>query len=303
MKLLSQNSANDYLIVSLEEQECRIQQFQSQNQQIHQLAAGNFNYQDEKQLAENFSLWCKQNNIRGIACRWNLSRTHYQTFNIDPPNVLAKEMDQAIKWQIKDLIEANIEQVLVSHYRPALPDAPNNQIVAVVVSKTLVETLIQVTLQAGLELESIDVEELTIGHALTPYLDDNKVVGFIGEDSTGLVFNFYNQGGLSFSRHKKGKFMPNNEELSLEQDRETEQEAFLLETQRTLDYVVSQIFRRPIDSILLQQNTESDQALADLINQITEIQVSLVAPTYQTNSSELLSPKLVDIGGMLRVGS
>lgn len=302
VKLLSQNTANDYLIVSLEEQECRIQQFHAQKDQINQVAAGTFSYQDESQLVENLTKWCKQNSARGIVCRWNLSRHHYQTFNVDPPNVLAKEMDEAIKWQVKDLIEANISQVLVSHYRPALPEGPNNQIVAVVVSKSLIETLIEATQKAGLELESIDVEELTIGHALHQFLDDEKVIGYIGEDSIGLVFNFYNQGGLSFSRHKKGRFLPGNDGFSLEQDLQSQQDAFLLETQRTLDYVVSQIFRRPIDTILLQHRSDSDEELANLINQITEIQVSLISPDYQTNASDLLPPNLVDIGCALRVG-
>ena len=75
---------------------------------------------------------------------------------------------------------------------------------------------------------------------------------------------------------------------------------FLLETQRTLDYVISQIFRRPLDAILLQQRSPKDQQLADTINQITDIPVHLIeAPMLEQPELPFL-PSLAEAGCALR---
>ena len=74
----------------------------------------------------------------------------------------------------------------------------------------------------------------------------------------------------------------NEEEFVLDDEQEAQEESFLLETQRTLDYVISQIFRRPLDAILLQQRSLNDQQLADTINQITDI------PEYRLREQTLV---------------
>jgi len=270
-----------------------------------QMAAGEFNYQDHDKLAELFLAWCKNSGVRGAECRWVLGRDLYQTYQTGTPNVLAKEMDEAIKWQIKDLLELPVDQALVTHYQPVDSSNQTDQLVAVATQKALIETLIDISHQAGVNLDSIDIEELVVGHALADYFSDEKIIGFIGEDSAGLVFNFYRSGGLSFTRHKKGRFMPNSQqqEFSLEQDKEAEQESFLLETQRTLDYVVSQIFRRPIDTLLLQKNSAADDQLAELIHQITELKVNLVTPSIVAKDAETLAPNLAEVGAVTKVGA
>ena len=65
-------------------------------------------------------------------------------------------------------------------------------------------------------------------------------------------------------------------------------------------YVVSQIFRRPIDNILLQNHFHDAHNLADIINQLTEIDVTLVQPEIHTEDPELLSPSLAEVGAAMR---
>ena len=305
MAIFSKKSVDKHLVVTLDEQSCRLQFFRQNGSALQQIASGEFSYQNTDELGQFFIAWLKENPCRDSICHWVLSRNLYQTYHVDRPNVLKKELDEAIKWQIKDLLDQGIDEVLVSHYQPTQAENQNNQLVAVATNKALVESIIEFTHNAGLTMASIDIEELTLGHALLPNLAENQIIGFIGEDKSGLVFNFYNEGGLAFTRHKKGRFMPNShhQEFTLEQDQEAQQESFLLETQRTLDYVVSQIFRRPIDGILLQQNSDADDELAEIINQITELQVTLVSPQVETNESDMLTPNLVDAGAALRVGN
>ena len=304
MNLFSKKKQDEILVITLDDNSCRLQHFKQAEGKLQHLASGQFNYTSHANYHDQLLNWCK--NLPGgpIACRIVLSRNLYQTHLVDPPNVLAKELAEALKWQIKDLIDQPIDKVLVTHYQPSMAESQNNQIIAVVTNRNMVEELIDSCRQAGLLLESIDIEELTLGHALLTYLDNDKIIGFIGEDNSGLVFNFYSKGGLVFSRHKKGRFLPNQqrEEFSLEQDNQAEQDSFLLETQRTLDYVVSQIFRRPIDKILLQQNSGDDDSLAVLIKQITELDVSLVTSVIEQTDPQLPPASLVEVGAAMAEG-
>ncbi|MET1255684.1 hypothetical protein [Aliikangiella maris] len=304
MKLFSKNKALEYVVVTITQQSYRIHHLKNQDNQLQQLAFGEFEYESIEALQKQFTRWIRKSQLKGLPCRWVLNRELYQTFQIDPPNVETKEMSEAIRWQIKDLIEQPLSDMLVSHYQPEFPEEQRSQLVAVVVEKALIEALIELTSDANLILEVIDIEELTMGHALQPYLAEEKVVGYIGEDKGGLMFSFYLGHALAFSRYKKGKHLPNTllEEFSLEEEKETLEESFLLEAQRTLDYVVSQIFRRPIDAILFHPTASEDNYLADILKQITEVEVILVSPEITQSNPEWPLPSLAESGCLFRQG-
>lgn len=283
MNLFKKKISDKILVASINGGQCRIQQFINQSGNLKQANITVFDYANLTELTLYFGQWCKSNQIKNTPCRWLLSHELYQSYLTDPPNVLEKEMTEALKWQIKDQLDLPVNEVLISHYKPNHPDPDNKQITAICVEKKLIEGLINVTQTTGLVLDSIEIEELAIGKALSSYLEPDKIVGYVGENNSGLVFNFYQNNQLVFSRYKKGLFIPSSatNEFSLESDSQDLEDAFLLETQRTLDYVISQIFRKPIDLILLQQNNQRRDTLAETINQIVETKVLLVKPNVE----------------------
>ena len=289
MKLFKQKGSENLIVASVDGQQCRTHYFSQQTGTLTQESNANFKYKNLDDLEDQVISRCKENRGKNADLRWLLSHELYQTYHTDAPNVLEKEMAEAIKWQIKDQLELPIDDILINYYRPNHPDPENTQVVAICVEKKLIERLISIAEAAGLTLNSIEIEELTLGHALINHLPENKIVGYIGENKSGLVFSFYQNNQLVFSRFKKGRFMPKAqvEEFVLEADatnashktpqEEAEEDAFLLETQRTLDYVISQLFRKPIDLILLQQNSDNSARLAETVNQLVETQVKLVS--------------------------
>ena len=303
MKLFNSKKQDNFVIASLEGQHCRIQHLKLQENQLIQLAAKTFLFTSLDQLMEEFVQVCREHSLKNGVCRWVLSRDHYQTHSLDRPKVTEKEMDTALKWQIKDLLEQPVDEVLVSHYQPMHPDKPEAQVVAVVVEKSLIIKLIEMSQAAGLEMDSIEIDELCIGNAFLEQLTPERITGFVGEDNSGLIFNFYNGQNLCFSRYKKGRFMPavrSEEDFVLDDEQEAQEESFLLETQRTLDYVISQIFRRPLDTILLQQRSANDLQLANTINQITEIPVQLIEAPMLEQPELPFIPTLAEAGCALR---
>ena len=304
MSIFNKTSHDELIVISIDGQHCRAQRFNKQAGTLTLTHADEFDYQNLEALEDNLHQWCKKNNIKNTICRWLLSYELYQTYHTDSPNVLDKEMPEALKWQIKDQLEFAVEDVLISYYRPNHPDPDNNQVVAVSVEKKLIDSLVALTKEIGLELNAIEIEELAIGHGLEPHLTAEKIVGYVGENRSGLVFNFYQANKLVFSRYKKGQYLPvkQEQEFSLDSDNQQQADAFLLETQRTLDYVISQLFRKPVDLILLQNKQGDSDSLAETINQLIETPVNLVAPDVNyAEQEEHLMTTLAEAGCAARM--
>jgi len=303
VKLFNKQKDSKILIASLQGQLCRVQLFDRTDSGLRQLAAMQLMFTEIEGLSSQFIKTIQKISAKGLNCRWMLNADHYQTHLIEAPKVTENEMREALKWQIKELVDKPVEDLLVSHYRPNHPDQSYNQINAVVVEKSLVESLIKLTDDADLELESIEIEELCIGNALIDNLDDKKIVGFVGENSAGLVFNFYNGNELCFSRHKKGRFIPrqpSESEFVLDDEVQEQEDSFLLETQRTLDYVISQIFRRPLDRLLLQKE-ETKENLAETMGQLTDTRVDWVESLVNSAEDCEFPPNLAETGCAKRV--
>lgn len=302
MKLFKKQQNSKKLIASLQGQQCRIQLFDNQNETLTQLHSNQFIFTDYSNLLTEFTAHVRKLSSGNTECRWVLGADHYQTHSVESPNVSDNELKEALKWQIKELLDKPVEEMLVSHYYPNHPDKAYNQVNAVAVEKNLVESIIQTTSDAGLTLDAIEIEELSIGNALLGQLETNKVVGFVGENEAGLIFNFYLDGELSFSRYKKGRFIPkqpDESELVLDDELQAQEDSFLLETQRTLDYVVSQIYRRPVDRLLLQKR-DTAVNLAETMGQITDTQVDWIESGVSLTKNSSFPPTLAEVGSAKR---
>jgi MSHA biogenesis protein MshI len=314
--LFKKTQSNHILVAAIDGKRCRLHYFKKTTNGLNQLQATSFDYANLDSLKTEFIQFCKTHNLKGEACHWLLSFELYQSFLAEAPKVEAKQMSQALPWHVKDQLDAPLETMLISHYKPNHPNTDNNQIAVISIDKNLVESIIAITESAGVDLKIIDIEELCLGHGLLSSFKQNKITGYIGENNAGLVFSFYQDQQLVFSRYKKGLFIPEalEQEFSLEQDLEHQaslstsnqqdlQDAVLLETQRTLDYVISQIFRKPVDTILFQQNPGKDHSLAESIAQLLEINVDLIQAECQTSLEQEIFPSLAEVGCALRVES
>ena len=281
---LSQQSNTKQTLISLSESEVRLFLVENQSNSITVIASYQSSYDSLESLQQECQQWFRSQKCRGLDCYWLLSRKLYSTLNIKPPQVPESELDDAIKWLIKDQIEQPLEAILVSHYLPYTQEQEPAKLTAVVAEKKLIEKLIELTDESGLQLISIGIDELAAANLFATLITDTKqpsekIVGFIDQDYQGLVYNFYVDHSLAFTRHIKGRFFPveNSTEFTLDSDSfEQQQDQFLLETQRTLDYCVSQVFRQPVDSLLLDgSKTKSDQ-LIKALEEVTELSVNRI---------------------------
>jgi len=279
-------SDNKQAIVSLCENEVKFCLIEKSSHSIELITAHKATYSNQETLHDECSKWFIENKCKGVNCHWLLSRKLYKTINIKPPEVPNSELATAVKWLIKDQIEQPLESILTTYYKPYYQDKEGEKLTVVIAEKQLIENLIDLSKESNLQLSSIQISELApVGALITrdklkPITNDpneNKITGFIDQDEQGLIYNFYVGSSFAFTRHIKGRFFPKNKEseFSLEDDnRQSQLDQFLLETQRTLDYCISQIFRKPVDTLILDANKINDPELITALEQITELPIT-----------------------------
>ena len=272
---INRQSDKQKIVISLSESDVRLLLLENSNDNVQVVSSKSVSYQSLDQLDTHCDQWLQQIGAKKLDCYWLLSRGLYKTIAVKPPKVPDSELDDAIKWLVKDQVEQPLDQLLVSHYQPVSSEESVKKLSAVVTDKTLIEKLIKITQVNHLNMVSISINELSAGNALSPKLELEKITGFVDQDQNGLIYNFYIGKELAFTRHIKGRFFPKPQEgpFSLESDAEEQLDRFLLETQRTLDYCISQVFRKPVDSLIVDSKKVFEDKTISSLEQITELPV------------------------------
>jgi len=286
---LNSQSDRQKVIISLTESDVRLFLLENSVNEFQVINSSFVSYQSLDQLDTLCNQWLQQIKAKRLDCHWLLSRSLYKTIAIKPPKVPDVELDNAIKWLVKDQVDQPLDKLLVSHYQPANSEQGVEKLSAVITDKALIEKLLEITHKNNLNIVSILIDELSAGNALAQELKPEKITGFIDQDKNGLIYNFYIGKELAFTRHIKGRFFPKPQDspFSLESDAEEQLDRFLLETQRTLDYCISQVFRRPVDSLIVDAAKVFGDKTISSLEQITELPV-------QNFSLKLSSSKDVD---------
>ena len=305
---LNSQSNRQKIIISLTKSDVRLFLLENSTNNFQIINSSFVSYQSLDQLDTLCNQWLQQVKAKNLDCHWLLSRSLYKTIAVKPPKVPDNELDNAIKWLVKDQVDQPLDNLLVSHYQPASSEQNVEKLSAVIADKTLIEKLLDITHINNLNIIGILIDELSAGNALTEKLEPKKITGFIDQDQDGLIYNFYIGKELAFTRHIKGRFFPNPHDgpFSLESDAEEQLDRFLLETQRTLDYCISQVFRKPVDSLIIDAAKVFDDKTISSLEQITELPVQSftleLSPDKDADSKEALnSLSISEAGTILKV--
>jgi MSHA biogenesis protein MshI len=272
------------VLISLNNSEVRLFLLENKAGELTTISSQAAEYSTSEQLESICTEWLTPLKAKGLSCDWLLSRSLYKTISVSPPKVPESELKQTIKWLVKDQIEESLDTVLVTYYKPFAVEREAQKLVAVTIDKEFTESLINISSNLNLNLNSIQIDELSPVNALSGLQDDQQISGLIDEDHQGLIFNFYVGRSLAFTRHIRGRFFPNQSQNSFSLDAENNEEQsdrFLLETQRTLDYCISQFFRSPVNRLTLNDNKVRDNNLVESLEQITELPVDRVELNQQ----------------------
>lgn len=255
----------------------------------------------EDSLTVSFKAAIAEINAKGADAYWILPSESYRLLTVERPSVPESEMTEAIRWQIKDQIDVPLEEAVITHFE--YPDnLPGGKRQFVVVARLdAVQRLIDLSLQSDLNLKAIDIQELSLGNLMTPWLQQGQNIALIAETPTGISVNCFNGNEFSFNRALPGVFLPRSNEpdtsasqnpdgdaeaeeaeFSLDVDigqhasDDTNNDQLLLEIQRTLDYYESQISRQAVTKVILPDFGQKTESLAEELNANLGLQVDIL---------------------------
>lgn len=221
----------------------------------------------------------------------------YQLFILDAMPVPDNELNQALSWRIKSLINYPITDAVIDYFTiPAKKAAPDNPMIgAVVTQKSWLKQLINIIESSGLALTTIDIPELSLRNLTSLYETDDK--------STALIYFTEKFVILNITRHKK-LYFSRRIELEADDNNGSRYEKLGLEVLRYFDYFQTQWrFAVPTRILIAYLNPETEnqaKSLSDYL--LTPVQTfSLKDIFFDEKSKNVIEHQyLIPFGSALR---
>ena len=208
--------------------------------------------------------------VKGL-CNLVLSSKQSQIAQVEKPNVPEEEIHDALKWQVKELVTIEPEDMIVDYYDLAVVNAGVERINVVCASKSELSSLVALADRHGFALSKITIEEFAFAQ-LIPYQDDACLL-LCQQPGEEMLILVVKQGQLYFQRRLRG--MANIAERSEAELTMGAIDSLSLEIQRSIDYFERQLKQAPVKSIQVLVPMKNEGFLARKLaeNATSEVQL------------------------------
>jgi MSHA biogenesis protein MshI len=184
---------------------------------------------------------------RGLPVVANLQHAAYSLVQLEAPELEPEELREAMRWRVRDLIDFPIEQAVIDivHLPPSRrPGAP--ALLYVVVAKAPeVDALAEMLIDAGLDIQAIDIVEMAIRN-LSLHLDQPaRPRAYLHLQPGQTVIEIADGSQVYLSRRVLQDVDAGADVALLE----AQMENLALEVQRSLDYFESQFAVGAVDML------------------------------------------------------
>ncbi len=237
--------------------------------------------------------------LAGVPCNLVLSAGDYQLLLAEAPKVPPEELTDAMRWRIRDLITYSIDEAIVDAAPLPADAGRGGQSMAFVVAmkQARIEPLVDLVNNAGLFLQTIDIEEMALRNLVQRLALEHRSIGIIKLRPGGGLVCMVRDGHLYLARRFD---LPYNAGLL----DDIPQEALALELQRSLDYFERQMGQTPPSSVYVGGENVSADKLTSVLRQSVAVPVTLLPLEAWFDSSvadeNILQLCMSAIGGALR---
>lgn len=166
-----------------------------------------------------------------------LTPAAYSMLLVESPDVAEEELRAAVRWRIKDLLDFHIDDAVIEVF--PMPQqgrgGPTRMMYAIAARENEVRMRVDDADEAGLNLNVIDVLELSLRNVATLLDTDNRGVALLYQSAGGGVLLLVRDGILYLARHIE----TGSEQLDDSPMRTALVDGLALEVQRSLDYYES----------------------------------------------------------------
>ena len=235
-----------------------------------------------------------------------LPDSSYQLLLAEVPDVPANEVNAAVRWQVKDLLDSPADETVIELFDMPGQSSASDRSVAYVVAtrRSNIEEHIKRLHGAGFSMDVINIPELCTRNIATLLPQDADGVAFLHLEQDHGILTVTRQGVLYLIRRiENGR---NAVTLAAADDftRAELASSFVLEIQRSLDYYESHFDRRPLTELVLSPGSDVG-GLAESLNEQLSLSVSRLDLRRLFEMRSAMSPAeqgecLLAIGAALR---
>lgn len=227
-------------------------------------------------------------NLKHAPTQLVLSPRLVQQTTLDKPALSDDELDQALPWTLKDLIDIPTADMAADYYEPLVQVAGREKIQAVAVRKSWLAEVLAPLHDAKLQVSGVANEDIALCALLAAQHPPLVVVNQYEQQQAQLML--VKNRGLVVSRQLK----PLHSALSGAEPDAFEIENLAIELQRSLDYFTGQLRQAPLQRVLLALPGPHLIATRELLEQSLSLQVeSLPYPDW---ADELAAGDFADLG-------
>lgn len=230
---------------------------------------------------------CQEHGLKGASAVVVLEPGSYNLLQMEAPEVEPEEMNNAMRWRIKDLIDFHIDDAVLDLFEmPQTRRQNTTRMVTVVAARrSLLQQQVDWVESAGLEMEAIDISELAVRNLMLNDTQGLESGALLSLTPTYGYIEVLHQGDLYLQRRIE---IGDDDLVSAGGDELLElQEALVLELQRSLDYFDSQYAAGPVQKIALHASEAVLQPLMQVFVESFRSDVTAFDPLAGFNSSRL----------------
>ena len=225
----------------------------------------------------------------------------YRLLLVEAPDVPADELRAAVRWRIKDLIDFHIDDAVIDVFEmpPHARGGRNRMMYAVTAKADFVKQQIDLIESAGLNLDVIDIGELSLRNVATLFEAEQRGTAFLylGERQSTLLL--VRQGVLYLARHVETGVATLAEAGELRPELVG---GLALEVRRSLDYFESHYEQTSIPQLHTcgLEAADRDQLARELGTAVRDVDLKNLLEMDDALSPELQRLCLPAIGAALR---
>ena len=264
---------------------------------------GFFNGEDSlEQLAESLNLIANKYNAKNVKCNWVLAQKYYRLLLVNTPNVPTSEHKDALRWQLKDMIDHPANDMTIDTFAPSsFSQIDHPKLYTVVAQSSVLQKLVTLIKQATFTLQAIDIQEFAIRNLLAALPSTSQSTGFLHINSVECLLTIVKNGELHFVRR-----IPITTDIMQSIDERTF-DRIGDEISKSLDYYTAELKQEMPKEFLLSPTIEKNSPFVSNIKNRVPLQFSnlLLNKAVRIENSadfseDLLKKCYIAIGGALR---
>lgn len=159
-------------------------------------------FDDKNSLALIFSGLAERHQLALTPIYWLLNPENYQINLIESMPVPKNELQTALNWRIRSLIDYPIDEAILESFElPAKKNSSNTPLIAAVTAKKLhLNEIVSMVKNSGLHLVTIDIPELALLNLAALHENDEKTTAFLYFYDKIVTLNISCQKVLYFTR-------------------------------------------------------------------------------------------------------